>query len=478
MRSKAADRIMSETGKGHVAVVGGGLVGPLLAVMMSRAGYDVDVYERRPDLRKTTISGGRSINLALAERGIYALASAGLIERVKPLLIPMAGRLLHPLGQATEFTPYGQWPGEVIFSASRSILNQVLLAAADESPRVRLFFEHECVGIDVQHQTLQIREPSSKQITHVNYERVIGTDGANSAVRSAIVAAGGGEWRYEPLDHDYKELTIPAGSSGTHLMMRDALHIWPRHGFMLIALPNLDGSFTVTLFLNKEGTPSFAELTDATSVNRFFDEYFPDAKGLVPDLADEFFRNPTGALGTVRCSCWSAGERALLLGDAAHGVVPFHGQGMNAGFEDCREWMEVLESTNHNWHEAIEQFTIRRIPQANAIADLALENYVTMRDSVLDPHFQLKRQIGFVLERRFRDRFIPLYSMVMFHHEIPYATARRRGQIQDQILDQLTAHIDRLEDVDWPLAEQLVVRTLSQLPIESVTLGDFAASAV
>ncbi len=460
--------------RGHVTLVGGGLVGPLLAWMLSRSGYSVDVYERRPDLRQVRIGGGRSINLALAERGVYALASAGLLDRVRPLLIPMRGRMVHPLGQAPEFAAYGQWPGEVIYSASRSMLNQILLAAADESPHVRLHFECECTAIDIGARTLHLRNTATGEDFSAPYERVIGTDGANSVVREAIVTAGGGTWTFEPLGHDYKELTIPAGARGKHVLEREALHIWPRHGFMLIALPNVDGSFTVTLFLNKSGSPSFSELIDVPAVDDFFQTYFPDARALIPHLAAEFFGNPTGALGTVRCTTWSVGNHALLMGDAAHGIVPFHGQGMNAGFEDCREWIEELESADHCWSTAVSRFVKRRLPQANAVADLALENYVTMRDSVLDPRFQFKRDLGLLLERRFRDRFIPLYSMVMFHHEIPYAEAQRRGRIQEAILNELSENTSRIDDIDWQAAERLVAAQLPPIVLETVTLDDRA----
>lgn len=446
----------------RILVVGGGLVGSLLSVMLGRLGYQVTVYEKRPDMRKTVIPAGRSINLALAERGIRALKQAEVFNVVQPLLIPMRGRMLHPLGAPQEFSPYGQREHEVIYSVSRGELNLRMLAQADTAPNVTLHFNTECTAVDIGAQRAEFFDHVRSQTFAVDYDILLGTDGANSVVRDAIVRAGGGHWSTEWLDHDYKELTIPAGANGSYQIEQNALHIWPRHGYMLIALPNLGGSFTVTLFLMKKGSPSFAELHSAAAAKRFFAEQFPDAYELIPNLAEDFFHNPTGVLGTVRCSKWTNGENALLLGDAAHAIVPFHGQGMNAGFEDCRTLVDFLNESAGDWSRTLVAFERERIAQGNAIADMALENYVIMRDSVLDPQFQLKKELGFELERRFPDRFIPRYSMVMFH-SIPYAVAKARGEVQETILNELIGGRTDLHGIDYTLAAQLIEKKLPRL---------------
>jgi kynurenine 3-monooxygenase len=436
-----------------ITIVGGGLVGAMLSVMMSRRGYEVTVFEKRPDMRKVKIPAGRSINLALAQRGIHALKTAGLMPQVEPLLIPMAGRMLHDLGRPEEFSPYGQRPHEVIYSVSRPLLNQVMLTAADTSPQTTLHFEHECIAVDLVNKTLQLKKLSDGSLHTHAFDLLLATDGANSAVRDAIVQSAGGTWKTDWLDHDYKELCLPAGPTGEYQLDRNSLHIWPRKGYMLIALPNLDGSFTVTLFLNKQGNPSFASLTDRTAVSEFFATQFPDVTRLIPSLENEFFGNPTGVLGTVRATRWASPEgNALLLGDAAHAIVPFHGQGMNAGFEDCGELLRLLDQHQENWSAVMPEFETIRRPNGDAIADLALENYITMRDSVLDPRFQLKKILGFELERRIPEIFVPKYSMVMFRN-IPYHVVKRRGEQQEALLERLIGSTGKFAELDLPMAE-------------------------
>lgn len=452
--------------KRSVTIVGGGLVGSLLSVMLSRRGYSVTVYEKRPDMRKVKIPAGRSINLALAQRGIKALTTAGLMPQVQPLLIPMAGRRLHDLGRAEEFSPYGQRPHEVIYSVSRPLLNQVMLAAADRSPDTTLHFEQECIGVDLPGKTLTLRNVVDGSEQTCQFDLLLATDGANSATRNSIVSRAGGSWTTEWLDHDYKELCLPAGPQGEYQLDRNSLHIWPRKGYMLIALPNLDGSFTVTLFLNKQGEPSFASLTDRTAVRRFFETQFPDATRLIPNLEDEFFGNPTGVLGTVRATRWASPDgNALLLGDAAHAIVPFHGQGMNAGFEDCGELLRLLDKHQEDWSAVLPEFETIRRPNGNAIADLALENYITMRDSVLDPRFQLKKMLGFELERRLPEIFVPKYSMVMFR-DIPYHVVLRRGAMQERLLERAIGAASSIGGIEMNTAESLVLAELPPLAAE------------
>ena len=446
----------------EITIAGAGLVGSMLALMLGNLGYRVKVIERRADMRKHDVDSGRSINLALAERGIHALRKARLMSDVERLLIPMKGRMLHSIEGELEFFSYGQSPGELIYSVSRSGLNEMMMSGAETSCQVEIQFETEVQAVDFENRKLQLFDHAANEERVLDYEILIGADGAGSKIRRALLPAVGGNDDSELLDHDYKELTIPAAVDGTHQIEREALHIWPRGGYMLIALPNLDGSFTVTLFLNKSGTPSFEQLTSEDAVNEFFQEQFPDALKLIPGLAREYFENPTGVLGTVRCSPWLLDESAMLIGDASHAIVPFHGQGMNAGFEDCSLFIDLLESHDHNWTEAMREFDRTRKDDADAIADMALENYVIMRDSVRDPKFQLKKELGFALERQFPKRFVPRYSMVMFHR-IPYSDAFARGKIQDSILDVLTNDAETLNDVDTELARELVVDQLSEI---------------
>jgi kynurenine 3-monooxygenase len=448
--------------KQQITIVGAGLVGSLLASMLGHRGFQVRVLEKRPNMRESAISAGRSINLALAERGIHALRTADLYDEVEPLLIPMRGRMLHDIDGSVEFMPYGQRPAEVIYSISRGALNQLMMTAAESSGQVTIFFDHKVESIDFVNNEITIHDRMRDQRLTWNYEVLIGADGAGSRIRRLMLPAAGGVDNSQLLDHDYKELTIPAGAGGVHQLDRNALHIWPRGGYMLIALPNLDGSFTVTLFLPKTGDPSFVSLQCAGDVDRFFEHQFPDARRLIPRLADEFFQHPTGILGTVRCRPWSYLGNVLLIGDAAHAVVPFHGQGMNAGFEDCEILLDALNSHGGNIREAIAEFAAQRMRDTDAIAEMALENYIVMRDSVTEPAFQLKKELGFLLEREFPDRFIPRYSMVMFHG-IPYSEVFRRGKIQAEILDQLVDGKRSIDDIDLGLARSLIRMRLSRI---------------
>ncbi|MCH2179273.1 MAG: FAD-dependent monooxygenase [Mariniblastus sp.] len=445
-----------------ITIAGAGLVGSLLGVMLGKRGYRVQIFERRADMRGQEVAAGRSINLALAERGIHALKKAGLMDAVKPLLIPMRGRMLHDRSGNLEFQSYGQRPHEVIYSVSRGGLNELMLTAAEDSKQVEIRFEHELDSIDFENQTIHFTDAVNRESVVVPTQMLIGADGAGSRVRRSLLPFVKGLDRSELLDHDYKELTIPPASNGQHQIDRESLHIWPRGGYMLIALPNLDGSFTVTLFLKKEGDPSFAQLDSHQAVNAFFKTQFADAMELIPGLADEFFENPQGVLGTVRCDPWIDNENVMLIGDASHAIVPFHGQGMNSGFEDCELFICLLEQFGDDWPKAMQAFGRTRPRDADAIADMALENYITMRDSVLDPTFALKKKLGFELELEFPRRFIPRYSMVMFHR-VPYAEAKRRGVVQQEILDELLLGLDSLDQVDRARAGELVRERLDLL---------------
>ncbi len=443
-----------------VTIAGAGLVGSLLSVMLGQRGYRVTVFERRSDMRREEVDSGRSINLALSERGIHALRQAGLMGEVEKLLIPMRGRMLHLESGEQEFSSYGQREHEVIYSVSREKLNSLMMTAAEAHPDVEVVFDHACEQVEFEQNLITLTHQKTGTTHQHSFEVIVGTDGAGSKIRQALIPIADGTSSSEFLDHDYKELEIPAGPEGTHQIEREALHIWPRGGFMLIALPNLDGSFTVTLFLPRDGEPSFKNLDSREALHDFFRLYFPTAYELIPDLEGDFFDNPQGVLGTVRCEPWFYQNDGLILGDAAHAIVPFHGQGMNAGFEDCSELIRLLDKHEDDWQRVLPEFSQVRKPNADAIADMALENYITMRDSVRDPKFQLKKELGFELERRFPERFVPRYSMVMFH-KIAYETALQRGKIQDEILNLLVSGKDDVAEIDFDHAQSLITERLA-----------------
>ncbi len=415
-------------------IVGAGLAGTLLAVLLARRGFVPALYERRADPRQAAPERGRSINLALAARGIAALERAGVMEAVRPLLIPMRGRMVHEPEAAPVLQPYGQRPGEVIYSVGRAELNRVLIAAATAHPGVRVRFNQQCLGVQVAAGRLQLRDSERGTVGEIELAPTIAADGAGSAVRASLERAGLIKVREEWLDHDYKELTVPALTAAA--LDPHALHIWPRGGFMLIALPNTDGSFTATLFLPRAGPVSFAALATAAAVRAFFAREFPELLELVPELAGQFATHPQGQLGTVHAAPWQAAGRVLLLGDAAHAIVPFHGQGMNAAFEDCLVLDELLGESG-DWPGVFARFEAARRPNTEAIARMALENYTEMRAAVRDAQFRRRQALAMQLEQRFPERFIPRYSMVMFHPEIGYAQALRRGAVQAQLLEEL-----------------------------------------
>jgi kynurenine 3-monooxygenase len=418
----------------------------------------IRLWDRRPDPRRTRMERGRSINLALAARGIRALEHAGVMDKVRPLLIPMRGRMIHERSGATALQPYGQREDEVIYSVGRGELNKVLIEEAARHQDVTIRFNQTCLAADPTQNVLRFRNEVSGAQYSVELSPTIATDGAGSAVRNSLVAANFLNVREDWLDHDYKELTIPP-VDGRPALDPNALHIWPRGGFMLIALPNTDLSFTATLFLARQGPRSFAKLPDSQAVLEFFLEEFPDAVPLIPNLATEFQAHPAGQLATVHAAPWRVGGRVLLLGDAAHAIVPFHGQGMNAAFEDCVVLESMLDGCE-DWQSLFAEFERVRRPNTAAIAQMALENYTEMRDTVLDPGFVRRKSLSLELERRFPNRFIPRYAMVMFHPQIPYAEALRRGEVQSQIL----LDLDRPDsNTDFALAEKLISERLAPL---------------
>jgi kynurenine 3-monooxygenase len=442
----------------HLNIVGGGLAGPLLGVLLARRGFPLTLYERRRDPRSSAAEAGRSINLALAARGIRALEHAGLMPRVRPLLIAMRGRMVHERGGHAALLPYGQREEEVIYSIGRGALNRVLIEEAARHAGVTLQFEQTCIAAETARDALVLRDAPSNRTYEVPLAPTIAADGAGSPVRLSLADEGLTVAGEDLLDHDYKELSVPA-ADGRHALDPHALHIWPRHGFMLIALPNTDGSFTATLFLPRAGPSGFAALRTERAVRELFAREFPDVLPLMPDLLEEFRTHPQGRLGTVHARPWHAGGAVLLLGDAAHAIVPFHGQGMNAAFEDCLVLDRLLDA-HESWETLFAAFEAERRPNAAAIAQMAIENYAEMRAAVLDPKFLRQKAWALELERAFPERFIPRYSMVMFHPEISYAEALRRGTVQQQILDRLEHQAGGSEAFDRELAGQLITARL------------------
>ncbi|PHS14958.1 MAG: kynurenine 3-monooxygenase [Kangiella sp.] len=453
------------TNQQTITLIGAGLVGSLLAVLLAKRGIKVELYERRSDMRKADISAGRSINLALANRGIYPLEQAGLMDKVKPILTTMKGRMVHDMEGNENFQSYGQREEEVIYSVSRGDLNKICLDAAEKTGLVNIYFNQNCESVDFDSNQIHFKNAITNDETLVCFNQLIGTDGSASAIRDAIHQIESSQHDVLELGHSYKELRIPAGKNGEFQIDKNSLHIWPRGGYMLIALPNEDASFTVTLFMPTQGDISFESLDNHEKVSEFFELHFNDTISFLPSLKEDFFANPTGRLATVKCSPWHYKNKALLLGDAAHAIVPFHGQGMNCGFEDAIYLAETIDehsNDNIDWGKIFEQVDQNRKPNGDAIADMAIENYMTMRDSVRDVKFLLKSAIGFELEKQFPSHFCPRYSMVMFHR-LPYSEAKQRGVIQEEILTKLAENVTELKGVDFDLAKTLVLKKLSKV---------------
>jgi kynurenine 3-monooxygenase len=418
--------------KPDVTIVGAGLAGTLLACRLARAGRGVDLYEKRSDPRRHEQERGRSINLALSRRGIHALREIGLADEVLKASILMRGRMIHSLTGELTFQPYGKDDSQALHSVSRAGLNLQLVEAAARYPSVRLFFEHRCTGLDLSAGILEFVDTAAHATVHVPADFIIGADGAYSAVRGQLQKQERFNYRQDYLSHGYKELTIPAGPGGTFRLEKHALHIWPRGSFMMIALPNQDGSFTCTLFWPYEGPNSFAALRSEEAIQTFFQQQFPDAVPLIPTLAHDFLHNPTGPLVTIRCQPWHWDGRVVLLGDACHAVVPFLGQGMNAAFEDCTVLGECL-ARHADRGAAFAAYEAMRKEHADTLADLCIDNFLEMRDRVGSRLFVLRKKLGILLHRLFPRWYLPLYVMVEFTR-IPYADALRRARRQDWVV--------------------------------------------
>ena len=446
-----------------VTLIGAGLNGPLLAILLMRRGFSVEIYERRPDMRRVRTSAGRSINLALSTRGIHALRQAGLWEKMRGITLPMKGRMMHSIAEELTFQPYGKNEAEVIHSISRAELNIELMNAAEEEGAT-IHFHRRCQGFDLRTGEIRVRNEDTREETNQKTEVLIGCDGAASALRAEMLKLSHFDFSQQHLDYGYKELTIPAGPNGNPLLEPNALHIWPRGNHMLIALPNIDGTFACILFLPFEGADSFASLSSEMDVIHFFQERFPDVNRLMPQLAENYAANPTGAMVTVKCSPWHVNGRTLLLGDAAHAIVPFFGQGINCGFEDCTYLVELLDRYGADWTRVFAEFEKERKVNTDAIADMAIENFTEMRDRVADSQFLLTKKVELALESRYPNLFIPKYAMVTFHR-IPYSVALSRGAIQERILGELSKSIHRVTDLDWDKADRLIHRDLTPLEL-------------
>ena len=460
--------------KQPITLIGGGLVGALLAQQLAQRGFAVEVYEKYPDPRFIGFSGGRSINLALAERGLQALRTAGLADDVLRHAVMMRGRMVHGRDGSSSLQRYGVDDSEVIWSVSRGTLNTVLLDAA-EAAGAKIHFGQSPHAIDFDRQQMRVTDAEGA-IRRVPFGMLIGADGAGSGVRAAMNAYAPRGERVQSLGHGYKELEIPPvdelpaslvrghGAYGPFAIEPHALHIWPHGGYMCIALPNTEGSFTVTLFLPNDGiAPSFASLPDANAAAEFFRHDFPDLLPLIPQFAQDYDSHPVGALSTLYLDRWHLDGRALLIGDAAHAIVPFHGQGMNCGFEDTVALTDLLAEAPCDSADVFAEFQRIRQPDANAIATMALENYVEMRDSVADAHYLAKRELGVLLAERAPQHYMARYRMVTFTH-LPYAYALERGRAQDALLDDLLHKSNDVASVDLDAAVALLKCRLPPLP--------------
>lgn len=422
-------------------IIGAGLVGSLWSVYLSKAGYQVTIFERRSDIRNADISAGKSINLALSTRGWKALKGAGIENMVKEIALPIKGRAMHDQKNNLNFQPYGQ-EGQFIYSVSRAGLNAKMLSIAEDTNNVKISFNHQCTGADLEDGVVYLKDTKTgKEIIHKS-DIIFGTDGAFSAIRyNALQKLNRFNYSQEYIEDGYRELLLPANDDGSYKIDKNYLHIWPRGRFMLMALPNEDGSFTCTLFMPYSGhESSFENLKTKNDVKAFFQKTFPDFYEMMPDLADTWEDYPLSSLAIVRCYPWTHGKVALM-GDAAHATVPFYGQGMNAGFEDCSVMNELMLKYNEDWSKIFEEYQINRKPDGDGVQDLSKHNYLVMRDYVADPNFLLQKKFELKIQELYPDKYIPLYSMVTFSN-IRYSEAWKLGMTQEEKIKGIMAKND------------------------------------
>ncbi len=444
--------------KNNITIIGAGLTGPLLCSILSNYSLNIDMFERSDDIRKSEQFSGRSINLALSKRGIKSLRSAGVYTKeLESSLIPMYGRAVHLSTGKIDFQKYGNKNSHYINSVSREVINKSLLNTCQTRSNVKIKFNMKCTGADlinneiiVNNKTVRINNP------------VIGADGYRSVIAKNISNIEGTKPEYVSIQHSYKELTI-GPRNNEYQLDPNALHIWPRRDMMMIALPNLDRSFTCTLFMRSSGKNSFTDIDTKEKLYNFFEKYFSDSIGLISDLDGDFFNNPTGNLIGLRVPKWNYLDKALVIGDAAHATVPFYGQGMNAAFEDCYIFSKIVDKySDMDWKQIFYEFYEKRKTNADSLLDLSLDNYRVMRSDVLDQSHAKKQQLAFLLNNDFPEYFIPLYTMVSFT-TIPYKTALDRGKVQDKILCELVNNLDKVENYNKSLANKLITKYLTKI---------------
>ena len=454
--------------KENVLIIGAGLCGSLLALRLAQRGFKVAVFESRPDLRTVDISAGRSINLALSDRGLKALRLCGMEEKAREICIPMYGRLMHDREGNTFSSNYSGRENEYINSISRGDLNAILLDEAEKHENVQIHFNKKCKNVDIENNIAHFKDYKTKEEFSVEAAVIFGADGAGSSLRKSYLSERKFLFSYSQnyLNHGYKELEIPADKLGNHQISKAHLHIWPRGDFMLIALPNMDGSFTVTLFLSyDEGEFNFENLTSEEKITQFFEKEFPDALALIPNIKQEFINNPTGPLGTIKCSPWSYEDKTLLIGDSSHAIVPFYGQGMNASFEDVFVLDEILNQDLGDWKTIFKTYQKTRKQDTDAIADLAIDNFHEMKDHVANPLFKEKRKIEMDLEKTFPTQYSSKYSLVTFNENIGYNEAMKRGRAQDKALlnlisdDTIHTHLDMTKEELKVILEKVIIET-------------------
>ena len=422
-----------------VNIIGAGLVGSLVSIYLAKRGYKINIYERREDMRKTTMSAGKSINLALSDRGWRGLEGVGIADEIKKIAIPMYGRFIHNKNGSTGFQPYGK-DNQAIYSVSRAEINMRLMDLAEQQKEVKIYFDERCTHIDRTTLISHFENNNTKKTTSNKSDLIFGADGAFAASRLNMqLTSDRFEYNQHYISAGYKELIIPPGKDAGFLLEKNALHIWPRGSFMMIALPNLDGNFTCTLFLPFEGEKSFANLKTKEQVKTFFETEFSDAVPLMPTLIDDFMNNPVSSLVTVKCFPWTFDHKIALIGDAAHAIVPFFGQGMNCGFEDCVVLNELIDKHKEDWTKIFPEYEMLRKPDGDAIADLAVANFIEMRDKTADKTFLLQKKIEARFNEKYPDKWIPLYSMVTYSPHIRYSTAKKEGERQQSIMDKIMA---------------------------------------
>ena len=438
----------------YVTIIGSGLAGTLLSLYLAKRGYDIELFESRPDMRLAQIDKGRSINLAMSCRGLTGLADIGLLPEVEKIMVPMRARAIHEMNGKINYQPFGRHANEYINAIQRHDLNKLLLDQAENLPHVKLHFSTRLLDINMDKKLL-IFEGASGQRVKKTYKHLIGADGAGSRVREVMHERNAIDFKRDFLDYGYKELSISSTSSVK--MAHEHLHLWPRASFLLLGNPNCDYSITGSLFLAYEGQTGFEKLKNEITVRSFFKKFFPDAYDEMPNLVDEFFNHPTGNMSTIKCTPWYYEDHCLLVGDAAHGLVPFFGQGMNSAFEDCRVFNKVLNHYDDDWACALPAFYQARKANTDAVAQMSMDNFHEIQIDICDETFNLKKQLEIILMRRYPDRYVSKHALVMFTNT-PYAQALAIGKIQGEFLNKMCSTITTLHEINWQHVDSLMVQ--------------------